>query len=947
MSRRFVYFALAGFVVGGLIVGLPMVLERVVHAELDERLARRGASVTWSQLAWSWPSSVELEDVELSAAGGRISGQVTSVSADVALGDLVAGRVRLDGVSVREAALEVDLAGGKAPPAKAVESGASPTSSLGSWLAHVDELRGRDVEVRVLRGGAKLGALRIEQARATRSASEAMDVEADGVLSVEPAVVAGQKLPELTWSANGTLTSRPPVLQLSVGHGQSDRDLLAFDLGDTGHLNVAGADVILRADPADPLSVTLREVDARLGAAQSPAVALEAHGLSISRVRSPSPRVGLERPIVSVAPGRLGALRRQLAGRRASSAPDDGSASAPGSGWKERLTWWLSRIEARVDGARVDLWLDGPDESVDEITIVERLAATASAGQIAALGQSAGGQFEIYGVVEPGRLLPRMVSLKAAGVRLEDLPGIDQGRTLPKRGVRGKVGGTVDASLLLITDGQPLVRPSPDAAVTLVTSIQWRDGRLEVSGLADRPLEGIDTEMTVGLEWAPALGRVSLQSGRASWGPIDVELGGELVDWPFDPVLDLRARVAEIGCQEAVRSFPGALLGPYDGIEIKGEAAPEFGLHYPMHHPQELELSLDGFVDKCHVTALNADKEAWPQVGFARPARVESSASEEPLEDESDPSGVLLEDDSVENSNALAPTWPVPPVVAELDYELPHMPQGRDPSRLDDVWWLNRPFIKPVVEGVSEEAEVVVGPGTQAYAPLAELPPFVGAAAYLSEEIPFYRNHGVDLGLIQKAVRMNLEGGRFVYGGSTVTQQLVKNLFLTRDKTLARKLEEALIAWRIEEVVPKWRVLELYLNCIEYAQDVYGIGPAARHYFGKDARQLTPKEAVFIAILKPAPWYGARFRRRGGTPTRGWWFHRMGEIMGRLVEKGYLSAEQAEAQKPYILSWDDEGNYLPGVPAEAPSAAAERAQSANESGDRAKAATRGGHAPEQ
>jgi membrane peptidoglycan carboxypeptidase len=104
---------------------------------------------------------------------------------------------------------------------------------------------------------------------------------------------------------------------------------------------------------------------------------------------------------------------------------------------------------------------------------------------------------------------------------------------------------------------------------------------------------------------------------------------------------------------------------------------------------------------------------------------------------------------------------------------------------------------------------------------------------------------------------------------------------------------------------------------------VYGVGPAAAHYFDKDARDLTPKEAVFIAILKPAPWYGDRFRRRGHTPTKHWWFHRIGEIMERLVDKGYLTPEQAEAEKPYVLYWDEDGTYMPNFSENAPSEEAE------------------------
>ena len=97
----------------------------------------------------------------------------------------------------------------------------------------------------------------------------------------------------------------------------------------------------------------------------------------------------------------------------------------------------------------------------------------------------------------------------------------------------------------------------------------------------------------------------------------------------------------------------------------------------------------------------------------------------------------------------------------------------------------------------------------------------------------------------------NVDRRAFVYGGSTIPQQLVKNLFLTREKTVARKVQEALIALRLAAAVPSSRILELYLNCIEFAPDVYGIGPAARYYFGVSPAGLTPRQAAFLAKRAP------------------------------------------------------------------------------------------------
>ena len=98
-----------------------------------------------------------------------------------------------------------------------------------------------------------------------------------------------------------------------------------------------------------------------------------------------------------------------------------------------------------------------------------------------------------------------------------------------------------------------------------------------------------------------------------------------------------------------------------------------------------------------------------------------------------------------------------------------------------------------------------------------------------------------------------LRAGRLQRGGSTISQQLSKNLFLSRDRTLVRKVREALITVALEGTVPKARLLEIYLNLIEWGPSLHGIGPAARHYLGKDARALTPREACFLVTLVPSP----------------------------------------------------------------------------------------------
>jgi hypothetical protein len=221
---------------------------------------------------------------------------------------------------------------------------------------------------------------------------------------------------------------------------------------------------------------------------------------------------------------------------------------------------------------------------------------------------------------------------------------------------------------------------------------------------------------------------------------------------------------------------------------------------------------------------------------------------------------------------------------------------------------------------LEDGSELEVGPGTESWVALDTLPSWVPALMWLSEEVAFFTNPGFSVPLMERAVRMNVRGQRYVYGGSTVSQQLVKNLYFARDKTLARKLEEAIVVWAMEQWVPKHRILSLYVNCIEFGRGVWGIRAAATHYFGVEPWELSPLQAAFLAALKPAPWQGERYRVRGETPPDGWWPERIETLLGRLVEEGpYISAEQALSYSPYIVrfpSADPEARHSVGIPAE-------------------------------
>jgi monofunctional biosynthetic peptidoglycan transglycosylase len=137
--------------------------------------------------------------------------------------------------------------------------------------------------------------------------------------------------------------------------------------------------------------------------------------------------------------------------------------------------------------------------------------------------------------------------------------------------------------------------------------------------------------------------------------------------------------------------------------------------------------------------------------------------------------------------------------------------------------------------------------------PLARISPHLQRAVIVAEDAAFYRHKGFDWEGLREAVTRNWEKGKLQRGGSTITQQLAKNLYLSADKSLFRKVHEALITWKLEQSLKKKRILELYLNVAEWGRGVYGAEAAARHYFHKAAEDLSPDEAALLAAMLPAP----------------------------------------------------------------------------------------------
>ena len=191
----------------------------------------------------------------------------------------------------------------------------------------------------------------------------------------------------------------------------------------------------------------------------------------------------------------------------------------------------------------------------------------------------------------------------------------------------------------------------------------------------------------------------------------------------------------------------------------------------------------------------------------------------------------------------------------------------------------------------------------QRWVPYESISPLLRRAVLIAEDDAFYSHGGLDWNEIRASASRNLERGRVVRGGSMITQQLAKNLYLADERTLTRKLKEVLLAIRLERALSKRRIFELYLNLIEWGDGIYGIEAAARRSFGVPAAALDARQAVRLAAViinprrfspvQPAP----RIERRA----------RM--IASRMLRRSYLSLEQyrevvGPARRPGLLeSW--------------------------------------------
>jgi monofunctional biosynthetic peptidoglycan transglycosylase len=212
---------------------------------------------------------------------------------------------------------------------------------------------------------------------------------------------------------------------------------------------------------------------------------------------------------------------------------------------------------------------------------------------------------------------------------------------------------------------------------------------------------------------------------------------------------------------------------------------------------------------------------------------------------------------------------------------------------LPDVSFLADPLVSfniNVRDWNGDTAILTVGPDNPYWIPFKAIPSHLQNAVLSGEDFSFYSHKGVDWFELRESLIKDFREGRFARGASTITQQLAKNLFLSRDKTIKRKVRELALARRMENTLTKDRILELYLNVVELGDMVYGVGEGARYHFGKQPFELSLRESTFLAAMLPGPKVYDPDRNRDLVMNRS--DHLLGVMLkGQMItEDQYLAA---------------------------------------------------------
>jgi hypothetical protein len=375
---------------------------------------------------------------------------------------------------------------------------------------------------------------------------------------------------------------------------------------------------------------------------------------------------------------------------------------------------------------------------------------------------------------------------------------------------------------------------------------------LHHDSLATEPVMNVSVGMTVAGTAYPTARRLELEKLETRVRDVTARLSGSVAlpagtfKYPNGRKLDVIPQIAlafsvpRVPCAKLLASIPPALIPHLQGFELKGTFAADVGAKIDFADLDALELTGKVGIDGCKVVKA--------------------------------PPEVVAMDGKQQGQQSLVVNVEVPKKLGA--------PASSEP----------------------EVQSVIVGPDNPDFVPYEEISPYLVGSIMTTEDNGFFKHRGWVSSEFKSALRRNLQRGGFRLGASSITMQMTKNLLLTKEKTLSRKLQELFLVWYLEQHLTKERILELYFNAVEFGPRIYGIGAATRHYFGKTPSELTPLEAAWFSSIMPNP------KRRyvqycHGAPLPQWdkYLHR---IMAKTHERGRLTDDEYATYAPQTLTFD-------------------------------------------
>jgi monofunctional biosynthetic peptidoglycan transglycosylase len=210
--------------------------------------------------------------------------------------------------------------------------------------------------------------------------------------------------------------------------------------------------------------------------------------------------------------------------------------------------------------------------------------------------------------------------------------------------------------------------------------------------------------------------------------------------------------------------------------------------------------------------------------------------------------------------------------------------------RIPDFTQMRSKIVVPIKLADKTWVDREMGPKTASWVGAKQISNPMFMAVIASEDTSFYSHQGIDFHELQESIKKDWEEKRWARGASTLTQQVVKNVFLSREKSLWRKFKEMVWAREIEKVLSKTEILTFYLNMAEWGPSLYGIKEASFHYFGISPSEISPKQAAFLAMLLPSPIkFHSYFVKKELTPYAR---SRVGKILRVMNRMGFIDEEQ-------------------------------------------------------